>query len=127
MAEKDFEEDFIQTLKKHKWEEEVLEYPKHHDLLKNWQKILYDHNKDCIKKPLNDAQMQEILSQIQNKTPFEIHRLLEGGSVALQQEGISKHLKIFDTDIGLGNTRYQIARQPWFGEKWEREKKRRGY
>ncbi|WP_104684900.1 type I restriction endonuclease subunit R [Helicobacter bizzozeronii] len=124
MAEKDFEENFIQALKKHKWEEEVLEYPKHHDLLKNWQKILYDHNKDCIKKPLNDAQMQEILSQIQNKTPFEIHRLLEGGSVALQQEGISKHLKIFDTDIGLGNTRYQIARQPWFGEKWEREKKR---
>ncbi|WP_163555745.1 type I restriction endonuclease subunit R [Helicobacter suis] len=123
MAEKDFEEHFIQVLQEHGYEE-VLEWPKLEDIKRNWQKILYTNNKDRLKSPLNDSEMDKLLGQIRNKTPYEVYNMLEGGSMVLNQGATNQYLKIFDTNGGLGNTYYQIAKQPWFGD--DQANKKRG-
>ncbi|BEG57251.1 Type I restriction enzyme R protein HsdR [Helicobacter sp. NHP21005] len=123
MTEEEFEEQFVQELQKYGWDA-PLELPTHQDLLKNWQKILNEQNPTNLpnQKPLDLLEAQELLRQLEGKSPFEIHNVLEGGS--LKHLARDKHFKIFDTTRGLGNIRYQIARQPWFGDKWEKSKKR---
>ncbi|WP_163565463.1 type I restriction endonuclease subunit R [Helicobacter suis] len=122
MTEKDFEEQFIEVLQEHGYKE-VLKWPKHEDLKKNWQEILHANNKDRLKSPLGDSEMQELLEQIKNKTPYEVYNMLEGESMVLNQGATNQYLKIFDTNGGLGNTCYQIARQPWFEDSPKNKKR----
>ena len=87
-------------------------------LWQNFKKILEENNSDKLEEPLSDeefAQVKRIISNL--KTPYEAGQFLYGLNGVSQVEvdldsGKHVYLTVFDqSQIGAGNTRYQVVNQ----------------
>ena len=136
-TEKEFENALIGELQKHGWSGEVLYNPTQEDLLDNWADILFKINSDKDRlnsQPLTKSEMNQILEQINNKTPLALNYFINGGSVAIKRDnpndtlhcGKEVSLKIFSRNEIYGQNFYQIARQPKFEAKSKILPDRRG-
>lgn len=123
-----FETALINLLtEKYGWEPEILRYKTEEDLIRNWQQILFENNRDVDRLndvPLTDGEMQQILDQITRlRTPLKLNGFINGKTVAVKRNnpadelhfGKEVSLKIYDRqEIAAGQSRYQIAEQPVF-------------
>lgn len=138
-TETDFESALIDKLKKHGWEDKVLENSTEDDLLQNWADILYENNRSIDKLddyPLTKGEMRQIIEQINTlKTPSALNTFINGKTVGIKRDnpddkrhfGKEVSLKIYDRqEIAAGQSRYQIVRQPRFKSKSKVLNDRRG-
>lgn len=87
-------------------------------LWENFKKILEQNNQDKLEEPLSDSEFGQVKRVINNlKTPYEAGQFLYGLNGVSQVEvdldsGKHVYLTIFDqSQIGAGNTRYQVVNQ----------------
>lgn len=87
-------------------------------LWRNLRHIIEDNNTSHLDKPLSDIEFDQIKRQISNlQTPYEAGRWIYGlnGTAEIElnrDDGTSTNLKIFDqSQVGAGNTHYQIVNQ----------------
>lgn len=138
-SELEFEEALINILKTKGWENNVLKYPTEEDLIKNWADIIFANNRDIDRLdqyPLTKGEMQQILEQIKMlRTPLKLNGFINGKTVSITRDnpddklhfGKEISLKIYDKkEIAAGQSRYQIAEQPQFKNKFANLNKRRG-
>ena len=138
-SELEFEEALINILKTKGWENNVLKYPTEEDLIKNWADIIFANNRDIDRLdqyPLTKGEMQQILEQIKMlRTPLKLNGFINGKTVSITRDnpddklhfGKEISLKIYDKkEIAAGQSRYQIAEQPRFKNKFANLNKRRG-
>lgn len=123
--EAEFEDAVVDFLCRYGWEE-IINRPTAEDLIKNWAKILYENNRaqDRLGNvPLTDGEMQQIIEQITElHTPIRLNEFINGRTVAITRDASGAHnqgkevsLKIYDRlEIAGGQSRYQIARQPYY-------------
>lgn len=123
-----FERDLINYLQNNcgNWEKQVIKNPTEEDLIQNWANILFKNNNDIDHlngKPLTDGEMRQILSQCQNKTPYETNRFINGKTVTIVRDNIEDTLNYGKTislriysrrEISGGFSSYQIVEQPRF-------------
>ncbi|MGB4660777.1 MAG: HsdR family type I site-specific deoxyribonuclease, partial [Mobilitalea sp.] len=137
--EKDFEEAVIKALIEYGWESDIIQYPTEEDLIQNWADILFNNNKqntrlnDC---PLTAGEMDQIINQVKIlKSPLRLNEFINGRSISITRDnpedllhlGKEVSLKIYDRqEIALGQSRYQIVRQPQFKTKSPILSNRRG-
>lgn len=139
-SEAKFESDLIKCLVEEKgWKDGVLSYKNEEELIKNWENIIYENNRDIDRLgdyKITSGEMQQIMEQIkQLKTPLKLDGFINGGYVQITRDneddkynfGKTVSLKIFDrNEIAAGRTRYQIAKQPIFNAKNDIYPNRRG-
>lgn len=134
-----FEKAVVESLIKYGWEEEVIYHPTEEELIKNWAEILFNNNRQIDKLnnvPLTITEMNQVLEQvIALQSPMKLNGFINGKSVAIKRDnpddelhfGKEVSLKIYDRqEIALGESRYQIARQPKFKAKSSILNDRRG-
>lgn len=137
--ESDFEEALIEALSHKGWEPKVLKYPTEEDLLRNWEEILFENNRDIDRlndSSLTSGEMQQIMEQITTlRTPLKLNGFINGRTVTIIRDnpddalhfGKEISLKIYDRrEIAAGQSRYQIAQQPKFKSKSKILNNRRG-
>lgn len=126
--EKDFEEVLIKKLTEleNQWSREILEYKTEQELIENWAEIIFKNNNTSEKlngQRLTSTEMKQIISTIDDATPFNINRILNSKYISIIRDnpkdtlhlGERVDLFIFDKDdIAAGKSCYQIARQPKF-------------
>ena len=139
-SEAKFESDLIKCLVEEKgWKDGVLLYKNEEELIQNWEKIIYENNRDIDRLgdyKITSGEMQQIMEQIKLlKTPLKLNGFINGGYVQITRDneddkhnfGKTVSLKIFDrNEIAAGRTRYQIAKQPIFNAKNDIYPNRRG-
>lgn len=137
--ESDFEEALIAVLKRHGWNDGVLEHPTEQDLVDNWAGILFDNNKGIDRlngQRLTKGEMAQILEQIETlRTPLALNSFINGKTVSIKRDnrkdelhfGREISLKIYDRqEIAAGQSRYQIVRQPVYPARNKMLNDRRG-
>ncbi len=138
--ESDFEAALIQRLtEKCGWDKNVLRYQTEEDLVRNWQSILFENNrqKDSLNDvPLTDTEMDQIITQVNTlRTPLLLNDFINGKTVMIKRDnpadpdhlGKAVSLHIYDRkEIAGGTSKYQIAQQPVFRSKSELGRERRG-
>lgn len=125
--EKDFEAALIAALKRYGWDKNVIHHPTEQQLIANWAEILYENNRDIDRLgdyPLIPEEMDDLLEQIrQSRTPLALNGFINGKTVSITRKnpqdklhyGKEVSLKIYDRmEIAAGQSRYQIAEQPFF-------------
>lgn len=125
--ELEFQDHFVELLKKYKWQYEVLQNPTEKDLIENWKKIIFQNNRQQSRLnnvELTDLEMKQILTEI-NKTEYtsDISKFVNNGSVTItrdneaDKENFGKNVSLIlfkKGQIGGGDSTYQIANQPIF-------------
>ncbi|WP_304424036.1 type I restriction endonuclease subunit R, EcoR124 family [Turicimonas muris] len=122
-SEKDFEDALVKKLTSKGWKE-VIKNPDEDSLKDNFAKIVFQHNQQSSRLngvPLNDDELNQIISAFNHKSPYEVNAHLLGGSVNIRRtnpkdtQNYGKNISLdifFPKQIGEGNNVYQIARQP---------------
>ena len=126
-TEAQFEQAFVEVLTHKGWESDVLKNKTEADLLPNWEKILFENNRQQDRLndvPLTQSEMQQIIEQITElKTPLKLNGFINGKTVSIKRDnptdtlhlGKEVSLKIYDRqEIAAGQSRYQIVQQPKF-------------
>ncbi|WOV86524.1 HsdR family type I site-specific deoxyribonuclease [Sporosarcina oncorhynchi] len=137
--EAEFEEALINLLLSQKGWEEVIKFPTEEDLIRNWADILFQNNRDIDRLnnvPLTNSEMQQIMEKITElRTPLNLNGFINGKSISITRDnpedkihlGKEVSLKIYDRlEIAGGQSRYQIAQQPYFPTKSKILNDRRG-
>ncbi|BDC93355.1 HsdR family type I site-specific deoxyribonuclease [Treponema bryantii] len=139
--ESDFEKDVVSKLQACGWKggasyPAVLHYPTEAELIQNWANIIFEHNrKELNNVPLNQDEIDQLLTKIRGKTPCEINRIINSKLIDLirsnkdDSENYNKtvYLEIYDRrKIQDGETVFQIAEQPYFERKTSMDHDRRG-
>lgn len=128
--ERDFETALVNNLStKYGWEE-VLYNCTEEKLIQNWADILFQNNQGIDRLnncPLTDGEMGQIMEKVISlRTPFKLNGFINGGTVSIKRDnpddadhfGKEVFLELYDRQqIGGGNSRYQIVRQPNLGSK----------
>lgn len=129
--EAQFEDALVAKLQHHGWQNQagntfatVLNHPTEADLVDNWRRIIYAHNRrseSLDSTPLSEGEMRQILNKMNEcRTPYAICQFVQSGKVTITRDastavaGRQAALDIFSPDIISGRTVYQIARQPRF-------------
>ena len=122
--ESDFEKDVVSKLQACGWKgganyPAVLHYPTEAELIQNWANIIFEHNrKELNNVPLNQDEIDQLLTKIRGKTPCEINRIINSKLIDLlrsnkdDSENYNKnvYLEIYDRrKIQDGETVFQIA------------------
>ena len=87
--ELDFERDVVLKLQACGWKggtnyPAVLHYPTEAELIQNWANIIFEHNrKELNNVPLNQDEIDKLLSKIRGKTPCEINRIVNSRQIDL--------------------------------------------
>ena len=123
-SEAEFEKALINTLKNKGWKGDVFYRPTEKDLIENWNKIIFENNRDVLHGvPLSDSEMDQILKQVDSSPlPLDKNLFINGSSMSILRDNpeapqLSEYvsLVIFDhNQIAGGRSRYQIAEQPIF-------------
>lgn len=139
LKELDFEKALADFLPQHGWDPNVIMNPTEETLIKNWAAIIYNNNRDMNRLgdfPLTDTEMQQIMNQMDAlKNPYEVNKFINGGQVVIKRDntddkinyGKEVYLTIFNArEIRVGQSIYQIVRQPRFQTKHPLGTTRRG-
>ena len=135
-----FEHALVKALQEqYGWDDGLLDHPTPEDLVKNWQQILFENNNTVDQLngcPLTDDEMNQVMGQIAAlRTPARLNGFINGRTVTIKRTnpedtlhmGKAVSLKIYDRrEIAGGESRYQIAEQPYFPTASPVDKDRRG-
>ena len=121
------------------WDKKILRNCSEKDLIKNWDDILFQNNRQIDRLndyPLTEGEMGQILEQIKSlRTPVKLNGFINGGSIIIKRDneddkahfGKEISLKIYDRkEIAAGKSRYQILEQPQFRVNSDIKSQRRG-
>ena len=138
--ETEFEDAVIFNLThKYGWSPNVLSRPSEADLIANWARIVFENNNTPDRLngvPLSDIEVETLVQEIAAlHSPAAVQRWLQGREVILRRNnpadalnhGREIPLTIFSpSEVGGGDSTYQIARQPRFNRKNPISRDRRG-
>ena len=136
-GELNFERDFIDTLKKRGWSQEVLNHKTIPELIENWKNIIFDRNRNVLNNvPLSESEMDRLMDTVreQANTPVKSNIFITGKDVPVRRDGDSPDqnagsdviLNIFSPgEVAGGTSKYQIAEQVVFNQQ-EDTRDRRG-
>lgn len=138
--EAEFEDAVIYNLThKYGWSPNVLNYATEADLVANWARIVFENNNTPDRLngvPLSPIEVETLLDEVAAlPNPAAVQRWLQGKETILtrnnpldtQNHGREIPLTIFSpSEVGGGDSTYQIARQPKFTRRSDVARDRRG-
>lgn len=138
--EAEFEDAVIFNLThKYRWSPNVLNRPSEADLIDNWARIVFENNNTPDRLngvPLSEIEVETLVQEIAAlHSPAAVQRWLQGREVILRRNnpadtlnhGREIPLTIFSpSEVGGGDSTYQIARQPRYSRKNPVSRDRRG-
>ncbi len=126
-GERNFEKDFIDTLIKRGWSNEVLYHKTIPQLIENWKNIIFERNRNSLNNvPLSESEMDRLMDTVRGdaNTPVKANIFITGKNVPVRRDGDSPDkkkagqevfLNIFSPDeVAGGTSKYQIAEQVVF-------------
>ncbi len=126
-GELNFEKDFIETLIKKGWSNEVLYHKTIPELIENWKNIIFDRNRIQLNNiPLSESEMDRLMDTVreQANTPVKSNIFIIGKDIPVRRDSDSKDKKNAGKDVFLnifspsevagGTSKYQIAEQVVF-------------
>lgn len=126
-GELNFEKDFIDTLKKRGWSNEVLYHKTIPELIENWKNIIFERNRTELNNvPLSESEMDRLMDTVreQANSPVKSNIFITGETVPIRRDGDSPDKRKAGQDVFLnlfspneiagGTSKYQIAEQVVF-------------